>query len=138
MDAFAGKNGSIFIATGTGFYQFNSKNELVFRHDQYSRKYVEERKVTAFAMNIIPLEENVLFIATFNGPYLYYIDQKDFHAVTNKDPAFYQQIGEAGKSVAIPYADENSFCSIVYNEEKIFWFDNRQKRKYEIKATFKI
>lgn len=138
MDAFADKKGNIFIATGTGFYQFNSKDELVFRYDHYSRKYIEERKVTAFAINIIPLEENILFIATFKGPYLYYVDKKDFHPVNNSDPVFYQQIGVPGNTVAIPYSDQNLFCSIVISEEKITLFNNKQKRKYEIKAPFKI
>ncbi len=138
MDAFADKNGNIFIATGTGFYHLNSKDELMFRYDHYSSKYLEERKVTAFAINIIPLEENILFIATFKGPFLYYIDKKDFHPIGNHDPVFYQQIGVPGKSVTIAYADQYSFCSIETGEEKISWFDSKKKIKYDIKAPFKI
>jgi len=138
IDAFADKKGNIFIATATGFYQLGPKNELVFRYDHYSRKHIEERKSTAFSIKITPLEENILLIATFNGPYLFYIDQKDFHPPGKNDDAFYQQIGVPGKVVTIPHNDENSFSSIVIEEEKLSWFDTKLKTKYRINAPFVI
>ena len=139
LDAYADKRGNIFIATATGFYQFNSKDELVFRYDHYSRKYVEEKKTAAFAINIIPLEENILLISTFTkGPYLFYIDQKDLHPVGKNDDIFYQQIGVSGKTVTVPHHDENSFSSLVAEEEKFSWFDIRHKTISLIKAPFTI
>ena len=62
LDAFVDQKGNIFMATATGFYQFNSNNELVFRYNHFARKHIEEKKPTAFGLNIIQLEENILLI----------------------------------------------------------------------------
>src|SRR5688572_25578092 len=139
LDAFIDKKENIFIATATGFYQFNGKNELVFHYDHFPKKHFEERKPTAFGNNIVPLEENILLVTTFKkGPYLYYIDEKDFHPVGNNDNTFYQQIGVPGKTVTVPHHDENSFSSFVQDEEKFTWFDTRHKIKYPINAPFEL
>jgi len=138
MDAFADRRGYLFIATATGFYQFNAKDELVYRYDHYSRNYIEERKQVAFAINIVPLEENILLVSTFKGPFLFNIDNKDFHPIGKNDHSFYQQIGTPGKPIAIPHYDGNSFSSIVSSEEKFSWFDIKNKTKHPINVPFTI
>ena len=137
MDAFTDKKENIFIATATGFYQFNSKNELLFRYDHFSLNHIQEKKLTAFGLNIIPLEENILLVTTFRkGPYLFYIKEKDFHPVGKNDNAFYQLIGSIEKTVTIPHYDDSSFSSYVQQEEKFLWFDTRRKTVYPVKASF--
>ena len=139
LDAFVDQKRNMFMATATGFYQFDSKNQLVFRYDHFARKHIEEKKPTAFGLNIIQLEENILLVSTFrNGPYLFYIKEKDFHPVGKRDKAFYQQIGSLGKTVTIPHYDDHSFSSYVQDEEKFLWFDTRQKKMYPVTASFTL
>ena len=137
FDALMDKNGNIFIITSTGFYQFNNKDELVFRYDHFSRKHVET-KAAAFGLNIIMTENNTLLLSTFAGPYLYNIIQKDLHPVGNTDDAFYRQIAPSKKMFTIMHSDENSFSVIIPGDNEFSLFDIPNKRKYLIKVPFTI
>jgi ligand-binding sensor domain-containing protein len=136
-DAFVDKNRNIFIATATGFYQFNTKNELVFRYDHYSRKYIEEKKPAGFGNNIIQLDDNILLVASNNGAYLFYIDRKDFHPIGKNDDEFYQKIAAFKTGLVITHKDETSFSATNFLKDglqEFYWFDTRNKTKHLIKA----
>ncbi|HEU5166422.1 MAG TPA: histidine kinase [Chitinophagaceae bacterium] len=138
FDAYSDKKRNIFIVTATGFYQFNARDELIFRYDHFSRKYIEGKNPVAFGINITPLEDNILLISSFKGPYLYYIDKKDFHPPGIKDDSFYQQIGIPQKTLAITHSDNNSFSSLVIQQDRFCWFDKINRTFHHIKAPFKI
>jgi ligand-binding sensor domain-containing protein len=138
LDVSADSKGNIFVATATGFYQFNDKNELVFRYDHYSRKFIEEKKTAAFGMNIIMIEENTLLLTTYNGSYLYQIEQKKLHPVGINDSEFYKQIGAPKTPLVITHKDESSFSTLSLELNEFAWFDIRNKTKHIIKAPFRV
>lgn len=132
IDAVGDEKGNVFIITRTGFYQFNNKNDIVFRYDHYSKKISGDD----FGLNIIRIENNTLLLSTCNGIYVYRIEQKDLHPVGEKDETLYQQTLAPQKNAWLLHGDENSFSELIQNGKDVFWFDIQKKTKQAISFPF--
>src|SRR5436190_2625525 len=132
-DAASDKKGNIFISTPTGFYEFNNKDELIFRYD-----HLVFKKGRVFGWNIIMANDNVVLLSTFEGPYIYYITQKDLHPIGSSDDTFYRQITASEKLLtAVRGRDHPSKAIIPINNEFLL-ADLRQKKMDSIKAPFNV
>src|SRR2546421_1398096 len=63
------KQAGIFILTRSGFYHYNTNNQLIFRFDYYT----EEQAASSFAFgnNLLWLDEKNILITAIDGMYLY-------------------------------------------------------------------
>ena len=136
QDVIADKDGNIFIITGTGFYEFNKLDKLVFRYDHYNSKYAQTGWVN-FGRNIIRGEQNTLLLSTIGGLYMYKIEQKNLHAINTTDNLFYQQIAKPKEWFWFMHGDENSFSVQTEGAANLFYYDISHRSKYIIKAPFK-
>lgn len=133
-DATSDKKGNIFLTTSTGFYHFNSTNQLIFRHDHFSNNHLDTRPA-AFGFNIIKMNDNALLVSTLNGVYLYNIEKKDFHAVSNKDDVFYQKIA-ASKNLLMEVKWKGEINgTLAGNGTSFFLFNQKQKKEYAFNGT---
>ena len=134
-DALGDKNGNVFVITNIGFYHFNSKDELLFRYDNSSLK---SGNATAgrFGYNIFMVENNTILLSTVDGPYIYYITQKDLHPVSAKDVIFYQGTVVTQKRSWFVYGNKNFFGEQIQDGKGLYWFDIRHKTKQIIPFPF--
>jgi ligand-binding sensor domain-containing protein len=137
FDVLMDQDRNIFLINIAGFYQFNSKDQLVFRYD-YSADGKLASVTTAFGLGVAQTEENTILLSTFHGPYIYYVDQKDLHAVGEKDGAFYRQLGVPGKLFMITHADKTSLSVMVPDIGDFSWVDLPSKTKTKIQLPFSI
>jgi ligand-binding sensor domain-containing protein len=134
-DAVSDKNGNIFVSTLTGFYHFNNKDELVFRYDHPLIKH----KWTAFGWNIIKIDDNLLLLSTFEGPYIYHIAQKEIHAIGDNDDPFYRQLATPANLITAIRSRNNSLHVIMPgNNNDLILFNMQRKTAQSIKAPFAV
>ncbi|HEY6504452.1 MAG TPA: two-component regulator propeller domain-containing protein, partial [Chitinophagaceae bacterium] len=129
--------GSIFLLTGSGFYHFNNKDELVFRYDHY-KKEGEGKSETPFGRSdgIIMPEKGMFLLATTAGPYIYDITKKDIHPVDETDEPLYRQTAPPGGWIHFMHcSSSNSFSVIKESAKELSWFDLRRKKKYPLQTT---
>jgi signal transduction histidine kinase/ligand-binding sensor domain-containing protein len=123
-EVFTDKNGSLFITSRSGFYHYNRKQELLFRHDDYPANYQGSR---GFGVFTLWLNDDYLLIAGQNQLYVYHIPsrvltpaktyEREFLTIAliqkympSRDIFFFQ----SGKQIlAVPY-NENS---LIYIDE---------------------
>lgn len=92
------KAGNYFITTRTGFYHFNSKKELVFRYDDYTRENIES-SAAGFGVFFGWLDaENIIVTGQF-GVYHYNTQARTFSKITGTHTAFsvFGEINKLGK-----------------------------------------
>lgn len=136
MDATGDGKGNIFIITGSGFFQFNNKDQLVFRFDYFSLP--DPKKTATFGWSITKITDNILFLSTFTEPYLYYIDQKDIHAVDKKDDPFYREMARSQRLLTEITNNKKEIDVIVPDENSFSWFNITNKRSYSIRSPFSV
>jgi ligand-binding sensor domain-containing protein len=129
------EEGNIFILTGSGFYQYNNKDELVFRYDHYKKEEVETEPFQ-FGRNVIQTEKNTLLLSTLDGLYIYDIAKKDLHPISGSDDASYSRIIEPKKRFWFMHSENNSF--IIEREAgiELSVHNPRAKTKQIITAPF--
>ena len=137
FDATGDKKGNIFLITRTGFYQFNNKDELVFRYDHYSRKQVETGPVQ-FGWEIILADDNTVLLSAAKGLYIYNIEHRDLHLVNNSDNALYRQIVPTPRRFWFAHNDEKSFSVMYYDQKEFYFFDIAKKTKHLITDSVAI
>jgi ligand-binding sensor domain-containing protein/two-component sensor histidine kinase len=135
QDVAADKKGNIFILSGTGFYEFNNEDKLVFRYDHYSSKYAQTGWVN-FGRNLIKMQDNTLLLSTIGGLYIYNIEQKKLHPLNTHDDLFYQQIAKPKERFWFMHGDNNSFSVQPEEAENLFLYDVSHKTRYLITAPF--
>jgi len=135
-DVFADPKGNIFILTGSGFYQYNYKDELVFRFD-YFKKDQAETEAFQFGVGLAMPEKNILLVSTINGLYIYNSSNKELHHITNGDNDFYKQISRLDQRFEFKHSDSHSFSIFTANLAELFYFDLRDRTKHLVKAPFK-
>lgn len=128
-------DGNVFILTRSGFYQFNNKDELVFRYDHYRRDQVE-KEVLVFGRNMVAAAKGTLLLSTINGLYIYHTEKKDLHPFNNNDDMFFRQIADMGNLFFFKHGDVASFSVQTEPKKGTFYFDLINKTVYPIRAPF--
>lgn len=132
----ADEAGNIFLLTSTGFYHFNSREELVFRYDHYKEGDIGKlSRPFGRSDGIIAVQPGTLLLATTAGTFIYHIARKDFHAINEKDDLLFQQIDPGKKWVHFMHSDEKSFSVVKEQATELAWYDLIQKKKYLVKTT---
>jgi ligand-binding sensor domain-containing protein len=108
QDMTSNEEGDMFILTGSGFYHYNNKDELLFRYDHFKKEDVESQPFQ-FGRNIIRVEKNVVLLSTIDGLFIYNIAKKDLHAPGAGDDIFYHHIAEPKERFFFIHSDGNSF-----------------------------
>ena len=134
-DMTADKRGNIFILTPTGFYQFNKKNEIVFRFDAHSRSFLE-KYVVQFGRNMVIIGDTILLIATVNGPATYHIATRALLPLDTRSHTFFQQIARPTQRFWFMHSDEHSFSVQIEGAKQLFIYDTDKKQQYLLHASF--
>ncbi len=92
------KLGNYFITTRTGFYHFNSKKELVFRYDDYTREKIETG-AAGFGIFFGWLDADNIIVTGQFGIYHYNTQTRTFSKITDTHSAFsvFGEINKIGK-----------------------------------------
>ena len=125
---------NIFLLTSSGFYQFNKKEELVFRYDHYDREYATTHSVN-FGRNLAITPDNILLLSTTKGPYIYDKSKKQLNPINDKDDPFYQQVAAPGEWFWIMHTDNNSFSTQKQDGKLLTYYDTKRKTKYIIHSS---
>jgi len=136
QDVAGDKDGNVFIITGTGFYEFNNKDKLVFRYDHYSGKYTETGWVN-FGRNVIMAQHDILLLSTIRGLYIYNIRQRNLHPIGSGDDPFYQQVAKPKEWFWFMHGNENSFSVQTEGAENLSYYDIPHKTRHFIRGAFK-
>jgi len=130
------KRGNIFILTVTGFYQFNNKDELIFRYDHYSKKDLET-KPSRFGISMIMEGDDRILLATDKGLYIFSIAQKDLHPAGFNDDFFYRNVTSPMRFWFL-HGDANTFSIKLQGGGEVFFFDihNKKKQLVDAPSTF--
>ncbi|HLG39100.1 MAG TPA: histidine kinase, partial [Chitinophagaceae bacterium] len=137
QDMLSDADGNIFILTRSGFYQFNNKDELVFRYDHYKKEQVE-MEVFEFGRNLAKGDNDRVLLSTIDGLYIYRSSKKNLYRANSNDDAFYRQVANPGDRFIFKHSDPNSFSMQNGLTKEIFYFDLSNKTRREIKAPFDI
>jgi hypothetical protein len=132
-DAASDKSGNIFISTATGFYEFNNRDELIFRYD-----HLVYKKARVFGWNIIMAEDNVVLLSTFEGPYIFYIAQHDLHPIGSSDDTFYRQITASENLLTAVRGRGHPSKAVIPINNEFLLADMQRKKTYSIKAPFNV
>lgn len=135
QDMLGDADGNIFILTRSGFYQFNNKDELVFRYDHYKKEQVE-REVFVFGRNLAKTGNDRVLLSTINGLYIYHSTEKKLYPVNRNEDKFYRQIANPGELFYFKHSDTTSFSMQTEQTKKTFYFDLLSKTRWEVKAPF--
>ena len=127
--------GNIFIITGSGFYHYNNKDELLFRYDHYKKEEIETEPFQ-FGQDLVLTEKNILLLSTIDGLYLYNIQKKELHAAGNGDAAFYSRVAEPKKRFRVLYKDDSSFSIQTEAAKQLLFFNLQRETSQLIDAPF--
>jgi len=130
----ADDDGNIFLLTSAGFYQFNNKEELIFRYDHYNRDFAATHSVS-FGRNLAILPGNILLLSTTKGPYIYDKSKKKLNPIDGKDDPFYLQVAAPGEWFWIMHTDNNSFSTQKEGGKNLTYYDTGRKMKYIIYSS---
>jgi ligand-binding sensor domain-containing protein len=135
-DITADKKENIFIITSEGFYHFGH-NKLLFRYDHFSRRHIET-KGGHFGWRIIQVKANILLLSTIEGLYVYNIEKKELHSLSNKDDSFFHLIANPKQQLTFLYGDENYFWTIFPDDRDLALFDVSKRTKQTINISDRL
>jgi ligand-binding sensor domain-containing protein len=136
FDVSSDKKGNIFLITTTGFYHF-SKDRLVFRHDHFSRKYIES-KGGQFGWKMAFANEQELLLSAMEGLYVYDIEKKDLHPLGEKDDPFYHTIAMPKERCFFLYHDDHFLATMLPERNELAMVDLKGKTKRLINTRFNL
>ncbi|HEV7780271.1 MAG TPA: two-component regulator propeller domain-containing protein, partial [Chitinophagaceae bacterium] len=122
------KSGNLFILTGSGFYQYNKKDEPVFRYDHFNKKNADIVSYQ-FGRNMIQLHGELYLLSTIGGLYIYDAAKKDLHPAGKKDDPFYTTISPPGQGFFFMHRDEGSFSVQKEPGDEIAFFNTRHNSR---------
>jgi ligand-binding sensor domain-containing protein/two-component sensor histidine kinase len=123
------KEGNYFIITRTGFYQFNSKKQLVFRYDDYTAKQLAEQG-TGFGIFFGWLDENNIIVTGQRGKYCYNKKTMKFSKIPGVHPDFfiYEVINKLGeRNYAVRQILPGQFIVLFYESDTAYYIDENIK-----------
>jgi ligand-binding sensor domain-containing protein len=134
-DILSDQYGNLFLSTIGGFYEFNKKNELIFRYDYP----LQSNKKGSFGWNIARADENSILISTFTGePYIFYVKEKQIHAIGKNEKPFYQTLlKKTGTFVPVTMLD-GSHLQLFSTKDSLWLYDfaHVSRKLIEVPAGF--
>ena len=123
------EKGNFFLATRTGFYHFNSKKELVFRYDDYTREQLETNG-GGFGIFLGWLDDHNVVVTGQHGAYHYNVDLKRFVKITGSHPLFsvFSEINRLGDRNYIVWQPwPGKFIIFIYDSDTAIYIDEQKK-----------
>ncbi|HEY6505330.1 MAG TPA: histidine kinase [Chitinophagaceae bacterium] len=132
LDAVPLPDQSFALATGAGFYAFNKKGEIFFRHDKYHAGDVDKKRIL-FGRKIIPLnDKDYIVYVDEDGIASYNTEKKSFSEVLASDhqwQMFYHPVQEKiGYWIDQFMINANEFIFIQQKTDSIVYYNRLLKK----------
>jgi ligand-binding sensor domain-containing protein/two-component sensor histidine kinase len=131
---------SFALATASGFYAFDKKGTLFFRHDKYTAADIDKKRIL-YARKIIPLndKEYIVYVEK-DGIAVYNAGKKTFAEISATDFQWQQFYHPAAETIGT-WIDQfmmNEFIFIHQKKDSIVYYDRRLKKTVASPLPFKL
>ncbi len=132
---------SFALTTATGFYVFNRKSEIIFRHDAHKPEDAGKKRIL-YGRDIFPLnDEECIVYVNENSIALYNIQKKKFREIDtseNKWKIFQRPVTPDNHYWINKFQlNKNEFIFTLYNKDSIFYYNHTQKKMVSSPLPFR-